>query len=277
MLQRGGLERHTVGAMGDGRTITPVSAAAHVFVGEGLSQPRLEEPDRHHLTRVLRLKAGVAVTACDGRGGWVPCRLGSDGGLEPVGEVVREAPPTPEVTVAFALTKGERPDLVVQKLTELGVDRLVPFAAERSVVRWDAVKAAKHHDRFVELVRQAAMQSRRVILPSVGLASVSGSRPSDGSIVPGAAVPSFGEVAAALGPRVVMADMAGESPVLARPAVLIGPEGGWSPAERDTDVPRMKLGVHVMRAETAAITAGAMMVALRSDIVSAAVPSGGDF
>jgi 16S rRNA (uracil1498-N3)-methyltransferase len=241
-------------------TITPASAAAHVFVRGDLSTPLLDEADRHHLTRVLRLRAGADVTACDGRGSWVPCRLTSDGGLEREGEVVREAAPDPQLTVAFALTKGERPDLVVTKLTEQGVDRIVPFVAERSVVRWDAAKAHKHRERFVELTRQAAMQSRRVSLPTVGLATQPG-------VAAGVGFPAFAEVVDTLRPDAVMADMGG-GPLSSVSAVLIGPEGGWSPREREVDFPRLKLGDQVLRAETAAITAGALIAALRSDIVS---------
>lgn len=258
--------------------ITPRNAATHVFVDGELSQPQLSEADHHHLTRVLRLRPGATVTASDGQGGWVPCRLRSDGGLAPDGEVVREAVPAePGATVAFALTKGERPDLVVQKLTELGVGRIVPFVAERSVVRWDDAKSTRRHDRFGELVRQAAMQSRRVTLPSVGLApgkiaDAHRGRPSPRATEPNV-IPSFGKVVEALGERAVMADADGDAPGIAMTAVLIGPEGGWSPSERDTALPRIRLGEHILRAETAAITAGALIVALRSDIVSPTVPS----
>jgi 16S rRNA (uracil1498-N3)-methyltransferase len=116
--------------------VTDPTARAHVFVDD-LAAPRLAADDRHHLTRVLRLSAGAVVTVADGRGRWRSCRLGSGPDLEVVGDIVADPEPRPAITVAFGLVKGERPELVVQKLTELGVDRIVPFAAERSVVRWD--------------------------------------------------------------------------------------------------------------------------------------------
>ncbi len=71
------------------------------------------------------------------------------------------------LTVGFALVKGERPELIVQKLTELGIDRIVPFVAERSVVRWDGDRAAGHVERLRRVAREAAMQSRRCWLPEV--------------------------------------------------------------------------------------------------------------
>ncbi len=155
--------------------------------------------------------------------------------------------PDPPLTVAFALVKGERPELVVQKLTELGVDRIVPFVAERSVVRWDAAKAARQGERWHEIARQAAMQCRRTTLPAVD------------------PLATFAVVAAL--PGAARADVTGEPPTLDRPTILIGPEGGWSRGEVDNALPSVQLGSTVLRAETAAITAGAIFAALRSGLL----------
>lgn len=216
----------------------------HVFVGS-LDDLVLDDDDRHHLERVLRLREGEGVTAADGRGAWRPCTWRS-GALAPAGDVVVERPPSPAVTVAFALTKGEKPELTVQKLTEVGVDRIVPFAAGRSVVRWDDAKAARNVERLRRVAREAAMQSRRAFLPEVD------------------DVRSFAEVAAL--PGAALADAGGDPPSLARPTVLVGPEGGWSDEERAAGLPAVALGPHVLRAETAAIVAGALVVALRSSL-----------
>jgi RsmE family RNA methyltransferase len=74
-------------------------------------------------------------------------------------------------------------------------------------------------------------------------------------------------------PGVAMADLAGEGPSLSVRTLLIGPEGGWSEAERGFGLPLVRLGAHTLRSETAAITAGALLVALRSRIVGPAVPA----
>ena len=218
--------------------------AAHVFVAD-LERPELDDGERHHLERVLRLREGEAVTASDGRGSWRPCEW--RGGLVASGPVVVEERPAPEITVAFALTKGEKPEVAVQKLTEVGVDRIVPFVAGRSVVRWDGAKAARQSERFRKVAREAAMQSRRVHLPLV------------------ADVATFAEVAAL--PGACLADADGAPPSLERPTVLVGPEGGWSDDERAAGLPSVGLGPHVLRAETAAIVAGAITAALRSALV----------
>lgn len=246
-------------------TVTPLSAAAHVFVAD-LAAPELEEHDRWHLTRVLRLGSGVVVTTSDGAGGWRPCRLDGRGELEPVGEVVAEPSRLPEITIAFALVKGQRPDLVVQKLTELGVDRIVPFAAERSVVRWDPPKVARNLQRFARIAREAGMQSRRCRLPAIGL-------PGDDDCTQGADPGLAGPGQVARLPGAAMADLSGDAVAPPVSTVLVGPEGGWSEAERELRIPRIRLGPYVMRAETAAITAGALLAASRSDITLSSTAS----
>ncbi|MBW8826619.1 MAG: 16S rRNA (uracil(1498)-N(3))-methyltransferase [Acidobacteria bacterium] len=219
---------------------------AHVFV-EDLDAPMLGDADRHHLERVLRTRVGDALTASDGRGRWASFRLGSAGRLIADGEIVTDPSPTPAVTVGFAVTKGERPELVVQKLTELGVDRMVPFLAARSVARWEGDRAARHVVRLRAVAREAAMQSRRSWLPTVD------------------DVRGFAEVVAI--PGAAMADAGGAAPSLARPTVLVGPEGGWSDDERAAGLPTVGLGPHVLRAETAAIAAAAALGFLRAGLL----------
>jgi 16S rRNA (uracil1498-N3)-methyltransferase len=237
----------------DGGAVTPANARAHVFVGD-LEAPVLDSGDHHHLVRVLRLAAGSDVTAGDGAGRWRPCRLADGPALEDVGPIVAEPRPEPPITVAFALVKGERPELAVQKLTELGVDRIAPFVAGRSVVRWEAVRAERQLERWRSIARQAAMQCRRTWLPDV------------------APVTTFDSVAAL--PGAVLADAAGAPPRLDWPVVLVGPEGGWTPGERGSGLPTVRLGAHVLRSETAAITAGAVLTALRAGVLASTDQSG---
>ena len=105
-------------------------SAAQVFVPDPAA-PELAEDDRHHLVRVLRLSPGELVIASDGNGSSALCRFTGDGALlEPTGPVTYQPRPAPAITVGFAPAKGDRPEWVVQKLTELGVDRIVPLATE---------------------------------------------------------------------------------------------------------------------------------------------------
>ena len=226
--------------------VTPSSARAHAFVAD-IEAPRLDADDDRHLHRSLRLPPGCDVTAGDGAGRWRACRLTTGAELEAVGDVVTDPVPDPPLTVAFALVKGERPELVVQKLTELGVDRIVPFRAERSVVRWEPAKADRQAERLRTIARQASMQCRRTFVPEVE------------------PVADFAAAAAFSGAH--LADGAGDPPSLSVRTVLVGPEGGWSPSERGFGLPLVRLGAHTLRSETAAITAGALLVAIRSRIV----------
>jgi 16S rRNA (uracil1498-N3)-methyltransferase len=223
--------------------------AAHAFVDD-LAAPALAEVDRHHLERVLRLRAGEVVTVSDGRGRWRACRFATGGQLEVDGAVVVEPAPAPALTIGFALVKGERPEWVVQKLTEVGVDRIVVLHTARSVVRWDAGddRAARRLERLARVAREAAMQSHRAWLPAI-----------EGPV-------GFGSAAAWPGACLADAGAAG-GPSLARPSVLVGPEGGWTDEELGAGLPSIRLGPHVLRTETAAVAAGTLLSALRESLV----------
>lgn len=227
--------------------VTPSSARALAFVAD-LDRPVLGDGDLHHLARVLRVAPGADITVGDGDGRWRPGRFTGTSDVEPAGEVVRDPAPAPPVAVAFALVKGERPELVVQKLTELGVDRVAPFVAARSVVRWDDAKAARQLARWHEIARLASMQCRRTRLPQVD------------------PLGTFSQVTGL--PGAALAERGGGPPSLAHPTVLVGPEGGWSDEERAADVPHVAIATHIVRSETAAITAGALMTALRGSLVA---------
>lgn len=215
-----------------------------VFVDD-LDAPVLSEGDRHHLVRVLRLRAGDSLVLGDGRGRWCTSTLG--GHLEPRGPIREAAPSVPALTVGFALVKRGKPEVIVQKLTELGIDRIVPFQAERSVVRWDDDKAAKAVERLRLVAREAAMQCHRPHLPEV------------------AALAELRDLARE--PGAALADRGGSPLTAQHRLVLVGPEGGWAPDERPDGVPTVTLAVNVLRAETAAIVAGALMSTLRGAIV----------
>ena len=219
----------------------------HVIVADVVT-PELTDDDRHHLTRSLRLRDGDELTVTDGRGRWRACRLGAS--LDPMSEVASVDRPAPALTVAIARTKGDRPELAVQKLTELGIDRIVVFSAERSVARPSADRLPRQMDRLRRVAREALMQSRGIHLPDVEIA------------------PSFSVVAAFDG--AAMADRDGEPLTLQHRVVLVGPEGGWSDDERGS-LQRVALAEHVLRAETAAVAAGVLLSALR---IGLAKPAG---
>ncbi|MEO5678297.1 MAG: RsmE family RNA methyltransferase [Acidimicrobiales bacterium] len=223
--------------------------AAWVFV-EDLDGLGLAPADAHHLGRVLRLRPGELVGASDGQGRWRTCVVaarGDDVRLAATGPVTVDDAPEPAVTVGFSLVKGDRPELVVQKLTELGVDRILPLAAARSVVRWDDERTRRGLARLRLVAREAAMQCRRSRLPEV------------------APLATVATAAHDLGAQGALCDQDGAQPLtLRRPALLVGPEGGWDDAEAACGLPTVTLGPTTLRAETAAIAAGVLLCGLRA-------------
>ncbi|MBM3671285.1 MAG: 16S rRNA (uracil(1498)-N(3))-methyltransferase [Actinobacteria bacterium] len=241
-------------------------AAAHVLVDGMLSESlQIGGDDAHHLARVRRLRAGERVTVSDGSGRWRPYRIvavtRSDLTLEGDGSMRMEPGLLPRLHVAFALTKGQKPETVVARLTELGVDEITPLLGGRSVVQWDTARIATAADRFGRVAREAALQSRRTRLPRIGdpmplehLRGVAGvvlAHPDGG---PAEDLPEPGDKGWTL---------------------VVGPEGGLADEELEAmeDAPRLALGPHVLRAETAAVAGAAVLTAGRRP--SHAVPKAG--
>jgi 16S rRNA (uracil1498-N3)-methyltransferase len=228
-----------------------VSASAHVFTPELPDRLALEGDDAHHLVRVLRLRPGEVVTAANGAGQWRPYVLEAGTELRATGPEETEPELSPRLSVAFALTKGDKPELAVQKLTELGVDRILPVLAERSIARPDPVRAAAAGQRWRRVAREAAGQCRRARLPEVAdLAPLESLAGHPGLVVAerGGAPPAA--LAAGWGMEVL---------------IVVGPEGGLTDREVEMLAPRFRLGLgpHLLRAETAAVAAAAVMSVLR--------------
>ena len=146
-------------------------ATAHTFVGALDEDVTIDAEAGHHLSRVRRLRGGEAVTAADGDGRWRPYTVvGVRPGavdLHAEGAPVVEPRLEPRLVVAFALTKGAKPDLAVQKLTELGVDGVTLLSTRRSVPRWDETREEAAVARLRRIAREAAVQCRRARLPEI--------------------------------------------------------------------------------------------------------------
>jgi 16S rRNA (uracil1498-N3)-methyltransferase len=227
----------------------------------GEDRAALDEPSRHYLRDVLRLAPGDPVELFDGRGAAWDARVGP--GFEALLLGARREEPAggPAIHLLFALAKGEKVDLVVQKATELGAARLVPFAAERSVVRLDAAKGAERAERWRRIAEEAARQCGRAGVPEV-------------------AAP--GPLAAALaavpeGFRLLVLHGEGSRPITSLPlagapgvAAVVGPEGGLTDEElracQAAGALRAGLGPRTLRAETAAIAVVALLQALAGDL-----------
>ena len=218
-------------------------STAHVFV-QSLDAPSLSDDDQHHLLKVLRIKSTDQITVSNGVGGWITASLTKDGEVRTTSELFVVEPPKWSLCIAFAPVKGEKPEVIVQKLTELGIDEIIPLApTSRSVVRWDGAKAEKQTGRLQRVANEASMQSRRVWLPVVH------------PVTQLADLVSRSEVA--------FAEPGGVEVAAVHRTIVVGPEGGFAPDELDGSVSRVSLGESVLRAETAAIVAGALMTRCR--------------
>ena len=214
-------------------------SSAHVFV-DSVNSPLLTTEDQRHLSRVLRLRDGESVTCSDGVGSWRECVWQGDA-VVPRGDIQHVAAPSPPLTVVVAPVKGDKTDLVVEKLVEIGVDSIVVLApVDHSVVRWATDKTPQVMARFQRIARAAAMQSRRVYLPVI-------SGPT--------------ELAKFRGGAVAWAEPGGTADWSEVTTIVIGPEGGFSAAELGLAPATVDMGPAILRAETAAIVGAARMVA----------------
>jgi 16S rRNA (uracil1498-N3)-methyltransferase len=220
------------------------TSKAHVFV-DNLVAPQVYPDDEHHLLKVLRVRETDSVSVSDGLGNWLLASMTRSGELIGRTEVVREPAPRYSIGVAFAPVKGEKPEVIVQKLTELGVDDIVPLTTTRyAVVKWDESRADRQHQRLVKVAREAAMQSRRVWLPRVHVAAT---------------------LESVLGEGAAFAEPGGEEVTAEHRMIVIGPEGGFAPEELEMSRERVSLGESILRAETAAIVAGTLMARCRRE------------
>ena len=211
-----------------------------------------------HAARVKRLAVGEAVLVSDGRGTVLECAVSAvhDRGLVLAVSARRRVPqPRPRVVVVQALPKGERAELAVEVLTELGVDEIVPWAASRSIVQWLGPRGQRAVEKWRRTAREATKQSRRAWLPEI------------------APLASTAEVAARLaGATGLVLHEAATDPLAALDVpperdvvVVVGPEGGISPEELDgfaaVGARAVRLGEPVLRTSTAGAAALAVLSA----------------
>jgi len=225
------------------------------------------------LLKVLRLTPGEMFIGYDGLGHEWDCALVPPDEENPRARIARaailnqrdEAPPRKlHLSVAQAIPKGDKMDLVLQKGTELGVAEFWPFVASRSVPEYDDDRAAARADRWRKIVQTAASQCGRADVPIVH------------AIAEFSTVVDYGTASS----RCFMLDELGDSGVLreslqqtplcnetghspSKAMILVGPEGGWTERERDWatryGAEAVGLGRLVLRTETAALVAAAVL------------------
>jgi 16S rRNA (uracil1498-N3)-methyltransferase len=242
--------------------LTRIHIPEPLAAGQDISLP---EQAADHLMRVLRLPPGAPFVVFDGRGHEYAAVLGTRHGKQVRARVEREEPVEREspldVTLLQGIARGERMDFIVQKATELGVTRIVPFTAERSVVRVDANQGKRKREHWQAVAISACEQCGRNRVPPVdapaALPQVLGELHGD----------SLRCLLAADGAQslVTAATRSGRQACV----LLIGPEGGLTDGEEDLARTHgfvgCRLGPRVLRTETAGLAALAALQAVNGD------------
>jgi 16S rRNA (uracil1498-N3)-methyltransferase len=240
---------------------------AHFYLNEQLTDAApgslvsiLGEEARHAVA-VSRIRVGETLSIGNGRGLVVTGAVVEAGARLSIeaADVILVPPPMPRLTLVQALAKGGRDELAIQAATELGVDAVIPWAAQRSIVRWDGPKALKGQQRWASIVREATKQSLRPWIPDVDdqlttaqLARRAGSTRMlvlEPSAPVGLSSIGLTRLAAGDDERDLM--------------LVVGPEGGVAPAELDALVSAgaraVRLGEAVLRTSTAGPAAIAVL------------------
>ena len=214
------------------------------------SSVTVDGAEAHHAVAVRRLAVGEPVLLTDGAGRVAEGEVTSTGKarLDVVVRAVSCVPaPVPEILVVQALPKGDRGELAVEVLTEIGVARIVPWAASRSVAVWRGDRAAKSLARWQTTAREAAKQARRAWFPEV---------------TPLASTAEVSVLIADAPLALVLHEEATEplpAEVPERVVLVVGPEGGLAPDELATfagaGARTVRLGAEVLRTSTAGVAA----------------------
>lgn len=254
-----------------------MSSTPRLFVTQDLAEGAafpLDDAQSNYLLRVLRLGAGAPVRVFNGRHGEWDAQIGDIQGKRASIDPMALARPQPDVPASapvllFAPVKKAETDFIVEKATELGAARICPVLTERTQTRTVRL------DRFQKTALEAAEQTERLDLPDVedlqplttALEALA-----KGTIVifcdergDDEAAPWGGDTGRAGSIADVLASL-GDAPV----AILIGPEGGFTPEERTwlkgrDDTAAVSLGPRILRAETAAVAALSVWQALKGD------------
>jgi len=235
---------------------------AHFYLVEELGHTEVGSdvvvagPEARHAVTVSRVRVSEILRIGNGRGlvvGGAVREATGDRLVLTVQSVVEHPAPVTRLVLVQALAKGDRDEAAVQAATELGVDEVVPWAASRSISKWEGPKVAKGLARWSAIVREATKQSIRPWTPGVSkVASTSDLVSRAGSsrvlILEPTATRSLAEV-----------DLGGANEVV----VVVGPEGGVTPQEisalEAAGAVAVRLGDSVLRTSTAGPAALAVL------------------
>lgn len=215
----------------------------------------LDGPEGHHAATVQRLRVGEELLLADGRGGTAAAMVDAVGkgtlDLRVTSRGYVDAS-VPRLVVVQGIAKGDRGELAVQAMTEVGVDEIVPWSASRSVVQWRGDRGVRARERWAATAREAAKQARRAWLPVVAGTPDESTTTVARRIAGAAAAFVLHEEAQE---RLTTAEL----PETGEVVLVVGPEGGIAPAEltafAGAGARPVRLGPAVLRTSTAGVAA----------------------
>lgn len=224
--------------------------------------------EARYLREVLRLKIGDTVYVFNGEGREFQCRIEESrrdsASLKILSEVEAAKPESPlNLSLAVALLKGEKFDLVVQKTTELGANRVIPMITKLADIRLrDKSDAAKRVSRWQRISLEAAKQSGRAVVPAI-------EEPAAFDSIVKASAPGSAVLFSERDGRPLL-EVKESIPALTTLTAFIGSEGGWTDQElelaRNSGLPIITLGGRILRAETAAIASAVLLQHVFGDL-----------
>ena len=238
-----------------------------VFIsGELQEEIKISGSDAHHIIHVLRGKVGQQLVVVDSLRQVAETEiiaLAEDHLLLRLGKhLSADTEPPIEVTLAQSLPKGDKMDFIVQKAVELGVSRIIPVVAANCVVKYDAAKRVSRQKKWQKIADEAAKQCGRTLQPVVE------------RVMSLEEVLENGEAASLF----MCYEGEADQPIreffaaseASRFCVLVGPEGGFSPAEvalcRQNDVQTVTMGPRILRTETASLAALSLLLYAKGDL-----------
>jgi 16S rRNA (uracil1498-N3)-methyltransferase len=212
-------------------------------------------PEGRHAVTVRRTRVGEQLDLVDGTGLRLRCEVTSltrDSLVARVDAVTNDPESSPRLVVVQALAKGERSEIAVESVTEVGADVVVPWAASRCVVQWRGERGERSLARWRSTALAAAKQARRSRVPEVApLASTA----DVAGLIAAAALPVVLHESA----TAVLSSL--DVPAIGDIVVVVGPEGGIAPEELDAlGVEPVRLGPTVLRTSTAGVAACAALL-----------------
>ena len=211
-------------------------------------------PEARHAVSVMRMEPGEGIELVDGEGRRVRGTVASVEGRDSLGidvvDVIDEPAPELRLTVIQALPKGEHAELAVDLMTQVGVDAIVPWAAQRSVAQWKPDRAEKARAKWITAAAAASKQSRRARTPVIGALA---------SFADACALVSHAGVGLVLHEEASSSLAAAWLPSAGEVVIVVGPEGGLADDERaalrNSGALEVRLGPTVLRSSLAGAVA----------------------